>query len=286
MYSADALNRNRMYQFMPEWIKVLDSPSKSQRSEMVLQRAYQVIFHLDNCTHLRNVASTQLERYTLNIEGEPDIIQVWSPDISNLIVNFLAAVSVLRLLQNETWRMISTAYRLKNSPKSMRDAHKCMLRGIWSQFLPNGVKSMICEYWESAGSKLAAYRDFDQHHDALARLCVLDCKKVGAEGLWIWLPDNPDAKNAKLFSYSNRIDGLDFAISQFLLVHELLHSTSMQWGKFDSFIPQTLRFVPAISHEMGACVSTAICIHDSEGSVCDIIGQDATSRTTIRRFRC
>lgn len=181
MYFADIFNSMGLFQNLGGWIGTLDGTGTKARSQIVLQRAHQVLFHLGQCDHLERLAREQFDLHVRSIADLPDCIQAWSPHVANLIIELSATLGTLRILQNEVWMLAASASGVKDAPASMRKAFKAISqknglgskRQTLSTKVPADIRNAVAMYWTNSGEAIATYRDIDQHHDVLARGCFL-----------------------------------------------------------------------------------------------------------------
>jgi hypothetical protein len=96
------------------------------------------------------------------------------------------------------------------------------------------------------------------------------------------LPDNPDDKSLKKFTYIKNTDGIELAIQQINTLHHLLDGIAQSLGFLPQPIKQSINFSPAITLEDGAIKSTAILLLDELGTRALALGQNEERRVTIR----
>lgn len=77
MYFADIFNSMGLFQNLGGWIGTLDGTGTKARTQIVLQRAYQVLFHLEQCDQLERLAREQFDPHVRSIADLPDRIQAW-----------------------------------------------------------------------------------------------------------------------------------------------------------------------------------------------------------------
>ncbi len=280
-----------MYQRLGSWLESLDGNSAAiERGHSLLQRAYQAFVFVAQCEAIQEIALTQFQGRFSQLEGAPNKVHAWSPAVAKLLVDLSASLAALRLLQNETWQFTASAFNIKGAPQSLHDAYNTMRKSSvmkvrqdhWVNVLPAEVASIFMVYWDEQGKLLASYRDVDQRHSILARNCFLDCGSQAFSRLWVCLPDNPDDKSLKKFTYIKNTDGIELAIQQINTLHHLLDGIAQSLGFLPQPIKQSINFSPAITLEDGAIKSTAILLLDELGTRALALGQNEERRVTIR----
>lgn len=280
-----------LFQHLGGWIGTLDETGAKARTHIVLQRAYQVLFHLEQCDHLERLAREQFDPHARSIADLPDCIQAWSPLVANLIIELSATLGALRILQNEVWMLAASASGVKDPPASMRKAYKAMSQktGLGSKrqrlstTVPTDVQNAVAMYWTGSGEALAAYRDIDQHHDVLARGCFLLTTGNAIHRVSVRLPDNPESKSPARFTYDKNIDAFDLARKGFSALHELVEKMAKLANAPRTPLQQTIEFAPAIEHQAGVARTTGLMIFNLEGRTALVMGQDEELQVTLKR---
>lgn len=272
-------------------MKPPDNTAIKSHSQVVLQRAYQVLFHLEQCTLLERSARLQFEAHTKSSENLPDILHVWSPLVAGLIIELSGALASLRILQNDVWMLAACAASARDAPSSMKDAYKKLSckyvtghkRPKWLTEIPTDVREAITTYWKRSGESVATYRDVDQHHDVLARGCFLLAADKGVSKVSVRLPDNPESKSRVKFTYKKEVDGLEIAQNAFSALHELVEDIARIYKAPPAPLQRTIEFVPAIEHQSGISRITALVLFDNYGRTGLVFGQDEEMRVTLRK---
>jgi hypothetical protein len=288
MYLADAFNSLGLFQSMGGLLEASPEGSTAQRAiRTMLQRAYMALVHIEQCSSLASQALSQFARLMPHVEGSPSQLRAWSPMVADVLVELSAAMAALRILQDAVWRVAFA--KSPDGRASMHDAYKALSRHYakgekrppWVSTIPSPIRKAIVDYWQNEGARLAAYRDVDQHHDVLARMCVLDVDGTSASRLWVWLPDNPEAKSAQNFTYSSSVDGIALSRQAFNKLHELAESCAAILGATPVPLKRTIVFQPEVRHEEGVRRSTALVALDHAGRSAMILGQNETGQVSI-----
>jgi hypothetical protein len=291
MYFADVFNGRGLFQYLGGWIGTLSGAGAQARAQIVLQRAYQVLFHLEQCDDLERTARSQFDVHARSITDLPDNLHGWSPLVAGLIIELSGAMGALRILQNDVWMLAAGAASARNAPSSMRDAYKSITqkhapglkRPKWLAEVPADVRKAVATYWARSGETVATYRDVDQHHDVLARGCFLITEAGVVRRVSVRLPDNPELKSRAKFTYGNRIDGLDLVRGAFAALHDLVEGLAKLGNASPVPLQRTVEFNPAIEHKAGMARTTGILLFDFEGRTGLVVGQDEDLHATIKQ---
>lgn len=291
MYVANLFNSRGYFQRTSGWMQMPSTSSGGRAFAVVLQRAGQVLFHLDQCKQLHAHA---LAQFCSHLQREPYLpasLHAWSPVVSGLIVELSGALAALRVMQNDSWGLISAVSGARDTPASIRDAHATLVRRYghgnkrprWLETIDQETKSRVVNYWEMSGVHLANYRDVDQHLDVLARGAIFFPELEGPARLSIQLPDNPEAKSRTRFTYARGTDALDTAMVGFDGLHALLESLARDHGAMPQPVQQAFEFNPPIEHHQGTSALTAIALDDVDGRGGTVFGQNEALQVTMRR---
>lgn len=290
MYSAIALNSMGLFQHLGGWAGAPNEIGVQSRSKAVLQRAYQVLYHLEQCEKLAHTAKSQFHSHTKPIENLPHALHGWSPLVAGLIIELSGAMTALRILQNDVWQLTTTVAGVRNNPpSSISDAFKALSkkypkgnqRPRWLTEVPSEVRELITTYWTCSGKLVAAYRDVDQHFDVTARGGFVLTDGNSVTKVSIRMPDNPELKSRKKFTYENSVDGLDLACTAFTTLHDLVENLAKFYQVSPAPLMQPMEFTPAIQHKSGVAQITALMLYDNDGRNGAIIGQDEETAITF-----
>lgn len=290
MYIADYLNSRGLFQRTGGWMTAADMKARGHAFSVLLQRASQSLFHLDQCDQLRMQALGQFSTHLGRESVLPTSLHAWSPLVSGLIVELSGLLAALRVMQNDAWSLISSASGSRDTPASIRDACATFVRQYghgnkrprWLGLIDGETRRLIVNYWEESGCALANYRDVDQHLDVLARGAMYFPERDGAFKLVIQLPDNPESKSRARFTYSTGIDALELARRGFFALHDLVESIAETRGAAPKAIQQSFEFSPPIVHQAGVSALTAIVLFDVNGKGGIIFGQNEKTQITAR----
>ncbi|MEI9937283.1 MAG: hypothetical protein WDO69_08650 [Pseudomonadota bacterium] len=262
------------------------------RAQRVLQRSYHALMHVTQSERIRDDAIEQFRGRFTTLEGTPARVHAWSPLVADLVVELSAAFAALRILQNEVWGLAAAAAGATSFPPSVHDAcnklrastAKGTKRATWITPIPPEVRKLFTAYWAQDGERLANYRNVDQHFDVLARQCFLDCAASDFSRLWVYLPDNPENKSPKEFTYNCGTDGITFARKSFDELYALIDSISRQHVNEDAPLSRTIQFHPPIVHELGVRRTTALLLLDHDGREALRVGHAEDQTVSISRL--
>jgi len=292
MYLAAVLNERRLFQHVGGWMPALKARGAGKRVQVILRRAHQVLFHLQQAEAIASVALAQFSAHSGRLVPCPQSLHGWSPLVETIVIELSGALGALRVLQNECWQLLAAAFGARNAPSSMRDAYKTLAkpstsgqkRAKWVSEIPVHVRHGVLSYWRSSGELIADYRDVDQHHDLLARGCTLVAIEGHLHRVVIQLPDNPASASPAHFTYTKSIDGIALASQGFQALHDLLDEVSKSQGAPARPLDASIDFVPAIQHEPGAVRPTALLLFDTAGRSGMVLGQDAEMHAIVTPF--
>lgn len=287
MYLSDVFNSRGLFQYLGGWVTKLDNGTKPH-AHVVLQRAYEVLYHLEQGCYLEHSARSQFETHIPLAVGSPVYVHCWSPLVANLIIELSGALGTIRVLQNDVWKFVTAAVGSRDAPASMRDAYKIIIRKYgtgskrpkWLAEVPSDMRKAVEYYWVNSGEAVAAYRDVDQHYDMLARGCLLLMTDKVLTRVSVRLPDNPSLKSPTKFTYDKAVDGFNLAQTSFRDLHDLMETLAQIADAPRAALQQVMEFVPPIAHEPGAIQTTGLILFDPAGKTGLVIGQDAEMHVT------
>lgn len=269
-----------------------EAKDQQRHFAILLQRASQVLFHLDQSEQLRTAATEQFAAHLRNEASLPEALHAWSPLTTGLIVELSGAFAALRVMQNDAWGLISAMSGVRNTPASFRDAYAKFVRNYgkgnkrpsWLDGFEHDMRKLLVEYWEHSGRKLADYRDVDQHFDVLARGAIYYPGREGAARLSIQLPDNPEVKSRARFTYMASVGASELAIDGFRNLHKLIERVAEMRGAPARSLQQVWEFNPPIQHQEGVSALTAITLNDGQGRTGLLLGQNENMQVVIRQI--
>jgi hypothetical protein len=165
MYIAKLLNDQGLFQILGGW-PYQDDPQIAHIIEECLFRATCAVISLERMKYLEasciNQYKTQREELELRSKRSKLRIIFWSPTLLEMLSEFSAFLSALRILQNQviplaarTWGLFKSKRIKKDVSKSMNDA----MKKIDSYGLPRNIVNKLKTYWHSkSGRRVKDYR--------------------------------------------------------------------------------------------------------------------------------
>jgi hypothetical protein len=126
------------------------------------------------------------------------------------------------------------------------------------------------------------YRDIDQHFSSIIHHSLLEDHRDPK--LLVLLPDNPEVKDPKKFTYQQEINALPFFELAFQEVHDLLEQIGTEVGAKRKVIQQGIRFAQLGELEYGLRRTIGLIIEDPVTCSGIVIGQMGDRRITARQI--
>ncbi|MGJ0514617.1 MAG: hypothetical protein ACR65O_02565 [Methylomicrobium sp.] len=290
MYIAAYLNSRGLFQRTGGWMVQPGVNSQSRHFAVLLQRASQILFHLEQSEQLKVSATEQFAAHLRNEPSLPESLHAWSPIVSGLIIELSGALAALRVMQNDAWGLISAITGLRDTPTSYREAYTKFVRDYgkgnkkpkWLNGFDEEIRKLLVDYWKYSGGNLADYRDVDQHFDVLARGAIYLPEREGRARLSIQLPDNPEVKSRGRFTYMKSVDASELALSGFRSLHGLIEQIAEIRGAPMRPLQQMWEFNPPIQHQPDVSSITAITLNDVQGEMGFLLGHNENMQVTIK----
>ena len=130
-----------------------------------------------------------------------------------------ATLSSIVIMQNQLLRLISAITEQgQNIPKSMNDAFK---KGIEKFGFDEQLTKLLNNYWNNGGKYIREVRNVNEHFDALVDYTFFEFKNnIGT--VLIFLPDNPETKSPKIFTYKLEKNAINVLFDGIKAINELL----------------------------------------------------------------
>ncbi|MBL7075680.1 hypothetical protein ISS37_10640 [candidate division KSB1 bacterium] len=237
MYDSKRLNSLNLFQRTSFYINI--EPGKLKHLELkdllplreganiVLNRADAVLYRLERIYEIKAQILEILARCSKGLNVKSHQVMVWAPQVNELIFELTSTFVNLRLMMNAVLRLWFLKEGITNAPKSIRDVMKSLQSNrerVWVKKIPSDVKTALMHFWNEFGKKLIDYRDIDQHYDVLARQCIVSYQINIPNELEVLLPDNPETKSPKNFSFDKRIFGIELAQCAFEELHNFVET--------------------------------------------------------------
>ncbi len=223
MLLPDLLNRNSLF----KTLNGLNSERNhvlSQTKDEVFSRGTSALLHLIRIQDLNNRCVTEFGFYENQLTNIKDERIVYSSESLGYLLNEISPlITTLRLLQDLTLKLLRNLGN-KSLPKSISnyfkkpDKHK----------LNVDVHQTLETYWRGTGKQLKHYRDIDQHYSWLTGRYFMQIE--GRKKVLIEFPDNPESKSPKKFTFSKKINAIDFLNEAFKEIHEVFEEIAKLSG--------------------------------------------------------
>lgn len=245
MYLPELFNRNNLFQNFGGWLKsvyevatselngkpVIDIKSnmrefmkKIQSHRILLFNATSVILHIQQMKILEKKCIQEFQKVKEQLKLVENRLIFWSPSLIDLFSKFSPILSLIRIMQNLSLKLISKKLKI-SLPASMNNL---INKGREKYELPVNIWRIIKRYWSKSGKLVKSYRDVDQHHFALITHSFLELKPK--EKILVILPDNPEIKNPLRFTYNKEIDAIRFLEQKFIEFNEYIEALAKEFG--------------------------------------------------------
>jgi len=220
MYLAGLLNHLKLFQITNGW---KESTRPSQDLSSFLYRATSAILRLQRMETLNDKCVNEFDLFEdqLNIKDDKIVFN------SNYLINLLSEVSPLfsdlRIMQDMIFPLIGKTLKVQ-TPASMYDG----VQKIHKYKIPEEIKNLILIYWSLNGHSVRDYRVLDQHHYNLIEHTFLQIKPQ--KTVLICLPDNPEIKSSKDFTFDRQIDAIVYLNTAFKKIHDLTENIASLLG--------------------------------------------------------
>jgi hypothetical protein len=102
-----------------------------------------------------------------------------------------------RRAQNGVVPYVSRALHM-SLPQSLDDVLK---KATGRVQLPDWLRDILVQYWQSSGKRLKDYRDLSQHHALVSSDAYVFWRKSGEPAIFLVLPNNPQVKSAAALTF-------------------------------------------------------------------------------------
>lgn len=245
MYLPELFNKNNIFQNFGGWLQSVyevaisefkgkpvinidlqkrEFMRKIQSHRILLFHATSTIRHIQQMKILEKKCIQEFHTVKNQLSLEENRLIFWSPSLIDLFSKFSPILSLIRIMQNLSLKLISKKLKI-SLPTSMNDLIK---KGREKYQLPVNIWRIIRRYWTKSGKFVKNYRDVDQHHIALITHSFLEIKP--REKILVILPDNPEIKVPLKFTYNKEIDAVRFLENQFIEFNHYIESLAKDFG--------------------------------------------------------
>lgn len=222
MQLPDLLNRNNLFRSL-NGLEYEEKEKLNQVKDEIFSRGTSALLHLIRIQKLNKQCVQEYSLYKNQLTNIRDSRIVFSSETLGYLLNEISPLfGTLRLLQNNSLKLLRTL-GVNTLPKSLND----YIKKPDSHKVKPEIHQSILQHWNSSGEKLKHYRDVDQHYKWLTGryfLQVVDPNKIIIE-----IPDNPETKSPKDFTYENQINAIDFLNKSFIEIHGVIENIAVQY---------------------------------------------------------
>ncbi len=245
MYIPELFNRDKLFQNYGGWLKwvyedatssmvgkkavnieleIKEFNRKIQYHRLLLYHATSAILHIKQMKILEKRCIREFHKIKNQLQVEENRLLYWSPSLIDLFTKFSPILSLIRIMQNISLKLISKKLKI-SLPNSMND----LIQKEREKFeLEVNIWRIIKRYWTKSGKSVKVYRDLDQHHLALITHSFLELDPQ--EKILVLLPDNPEEKSPLNFRYSKEIDAVRFFETNFIEFNNYIEELSKEFG--------------------------------------------------------
>jgi len=238
MYLASDFNEAGLFSRAASWIDAepIDPSGRPRTMSLLLHRASAAFLYLRRMEILSLACKERFERVKQRLALGTTRISFWSPELAEMLSDLSPFFSAMVILQNSLIMAIGAqAGRTGTLPNSLHDLIKKSTHYSW---LDNRVLRVLIDYWEQAGKRLRDYRDVDQHFHILTQHSFLDL--TVEPRVRVILPDNPESKSPRIFTFAKGIDALEYCPAEFRRLHETVETVAEVFGYTPSKLQQPL----------------------------------------------
>jgi hypothetical protein len=222
LFIPELLNKNGLFKYLSGLPR-----QKDQRDDIAdyLFRATSSIIQLARLEQIHQLCLSEYELFKSDLDVKRNRIVFGSESLFSLINEVPPTLTTLRIMQNMLLPICARVLDLKSSvPSSLNDTVKNINR---IEF-PSIVKEITQEYWHSDGKNLKDYRDLDQHNHVIIKHTFLEVKPKPK--ILVLLPDHPENKSAKSFTFENEINAIEYLPEAFKKIHDWTEDIVMNLG--------------------------------------------------------
>ncbi|MDO8282824.1 MAG: hypothetical protein Q7U10_09440 [Thermodesulfovibrionia bacterium] len=227
MYLADLLNSRGLFQRTSSW---KSSTEFADDVSLLLSRGTSAVISILKIEQTQLNCVREFELFENQLNCMEDRIVFNSQSLVELQNEISPLLSTLRIMQDVTVSLISKSLKI-SLPSSINDT----IKKIEKYGLPNEVKNLLCDYWNSGGASIRDYRILDQHFTGISDRVFLQLQP--AKKVLLLFPDNPKEKSKKSFTFDKEICGISVLRVGFDEVHKLIESIADYLGYQPSPLP-------------------------------------------------
>lgn len=266
-YHAGLLNQHGAFQGLNSLLGAVGSERFFSNSvEHFLYRASCVLSSLHNMHVAKEQTVALVRSYIKQIEfGADKKIAVSAEPLFYVYAQIPTCLTLLVAMQNDILLILQKLLKINGEvPSSLS---KAMKKGVCHYGFSKNIEARLKSYWDCGGKYLRDVRDINEHHLALVDYSYFKYEKEPGQVV-IYLPDNPESKSPKSFTYSKELDAYEAIASGFESINSLITTFLNDMGI------EPTPFTPSLS--MGQMGSLELPQNRTLGLMINIQSREAT----------
>lgn len=222
-YHAGLLNQHNAFQGLSSLLGTVGSEEFfSNPVEHFLYRASCVLSSIHNMNAAKEQTAALVRNYIKQIEfGQNKKIAVSAEPLFYVYAQIPTCLTLLISMQNDLLLILQRLLKISGEvPSSL---NKAMKKGVCHYGFSKSIEEKLKDYWENGGKYLRDVRDINEHHLALVDYSYFKYETEPGQVV-IYLPDNPESKSPKRFTYLREIDAYDTIVSGFESINSLVET--------------------------------------------------------------
>ena len=221
---------------------------------------------------------SQMQTAREHLTVKDDRIIFLSPTMVELLTLIPPSLASLVVMQNKIFPLLQPVVPFKQSPpSSFREA----VNSIHKYNLPKPVMQKTLSYWHNGGLTVRQYRDIAEHHYYL--LAQSYYQFTPDEKVLIYLPDDPNQKSHKKYTFDKKVDCIAYLEQSFLALCQYVDAVLSDLGFAQEPIPQTINETEIVLEE-GVQKTLGVMFSDTAGQVGLEFGQTEERHLYFRPF--
>lgn len=235
MYIPEILNAKALFQRVGGWKEKNPLPELNE----LLYRATSASIHEERLNFLNRKCIEEFKWFEEQLTLDDKLV-FSSSTLVELFHEISPFFSTLIRIQNMILPLVGKHLGKTALPSSLSD----VMKKLHKFGFPGKIPDLTAEYWRKWGETIKDYRDVDQHFDVLIKQTFLEV--TPSKTIVVYLPDNPGVKSPSKFTYTAKINALQFLPKAFRALHEYIENVIAELG----FLPTSLDFEVALK-QMG-----------------------------------
>lgn len=224
-FRLDLANRAKLFKNYASWYEDKNIIDKSHVSF-----TFSICYLINSIENIHKHKNECLEQYKIlegNLGGGASEVCFQSPSLFNLFSDISTAFNQIRIIQNTLLELVGKNLK-KSFPQSM-NAYVSKSKNKRRPDIEEKIFKIVESYWNKNGLKVKYYRDVEQHYGQMLQNAVL-IRTSEAIDIQLRLPDNPQEKSWKCFTFNDKVDAISFVQDSFMQLHDLINKVSILLG--------------------------------------------------------